>query len=126
MKPRVIIPIVVLAIVLAIGAATRAPAKGPAPLFVDAREWSVTLSRATVPSGRVAIQLQNAGEDDHDLRLRRLDRRGRPVGPTRAVPMTHPGTLTEATVHLTAGRWKLWCSLDGHAAAGMRATLRAR
>ncbi|MBJ7331544.1 MAG: hypothetical protein JHC95_16745 [Solirubrobacteraceae bacterium] len=101
-------------------------AHAAAPLFVDAREWSLTLSRATVPAGKVSIQLQNAGEDDHDLRLRRLDRKGRPTGATRSIGATHPGTLAEATFTLSQGRWKLWCSLSGHQAAGMKATLKAR
>lgn len=126
MTARTIIAGVLLAAALIAGAATDAPARQPAPLFVDAREWSVTLSRATVPAGRVAIQLHNAGEDDHDLRLRRLNRRGRPAGRAKQVQLTHPGAMTEAVVHLSQGRWRVWCSLDGHAAAGMRATLRAR
>lgn len=126
MTARTVIAVVMLATALVAGAATDAPARQPAPLFVDAREWSVTLSRATVPAGRVAIQLHNAGEDDHDLRLRRLDRRGRPSGRARRVALTRPGAMTEAVVHLPQGRWRVWCSLDGHAAAGMRATLWAR
>jgi hypothetical protein len=126
MTRRTIVVALVLVTVLVTGATTDASARRPAPLFVDAREWSVTLSRATVPAGRVAIQLHNAGEDDHDLRLRRLDRRGRAAGRSRRVALTHPGAMTEAVVHLTRGRWRVWCTLDGHAAAGMRAMLQAR
>lgn len=126
MTGRTAVAAFILAVALGVGAATDASAKPPAPLFVDAREWTVTLSRATVPTGRVAIQLRNAGEDDHDLRLRRLDRRGRPTGRAKQVALTHPGAMTEAVVHLAQGRWRVWCTLDGHAAAGMRALLRAR
>lgn len=118
---------VVLAAVLVAAIATPSrAAAGAAPLFIDAREWTVALSRATVPAGPVALQLHNAGEDDHDVRFRRLDRRGRPAGPTQKVAVTTPGTMTEARLHLRQGRWRVWCSLDGHARAGMRATLRAR
>ncbi len=126
MTARAVIAAVVLCTVLLAGAATPSPGRTPAPLFVDAREWSVTLSRATVPAGRVAVQLHNAGEDDHDLRLRRLDRRGRAAGPTQAIAVTSPGAMTEAQLVLRQGRWRVWCTLDGHARAGMRATLRAR
>lgn len=126
MTARAAVAAFVLGAVLVVGAVTDASARRAAPLFVDAREWSVTLSRATVPAGRVAIQLHNAGEDDHDLRLRRLDRRGRPAGRAKQVALTHPGAMTEAVVYLQQGRWRVWCTLDGHAAAGMRATLRAR
>ncbi len=129
MTRRALAAAVVLAVVLVVGAATSSPAattRAAAPLFVDAREWSLSLSRATVPAGRVALQLHNAGEDDHDVWFRRLDRRGRPTGPTRKVDVTTPGAMTEDTLYLRQGRWRVWCSLDGHARAGMRATLRAR
>lgn len=127
MSARARVAAVVLAAVLLAGAATPSrAAAAPAPLFIDAREWSVTLSRASVPAGPVALQLHNAGEDDHDVRFRRLDRRGRPAGPTQQVPVTTPGAMTEARLTLRQGRWRVWCSLDGHARAGMRATLRAR
>ncbi|MGK2937011.1 MAG: hypothetical protein ACSLFR_04290 [Solirubrobacteraceae bacterium] len=127
MTRRTLIAAVVLAgaLMAAIVTPSRA-ATAAAPLFVDAREWSVTLSRATVPAGPVALQLHNAGEDDHDVRFRRLDRRGRPAGPTQQVAVTTPGAMTEARLYLRQGRWRVWCSLDGHARAGMRTTLRAR
>lgn len=128
MRARTIVAAAVLAAVLVIGAVTVADAKrkSPARLFVDAREWSVTLSRASLPAGRVRLQMHNAGEDDHDLRLRRLSRRGKVTGPTLKVPVTTPGDMAEQTITLRRGRWKVWCSLPGHARSGMRATLRAR
>lgn len=127
MTTRVRIALAVLAVVLVAAVVTPSrAAAGPAPLFIDAREWSVVLSRATVPAGPVSLQLHNAGEDDHDVRFRRLDRRGRPAGPTQKVAVTTPGAMTEARLYLRQGRWRVWCSLDGHARAGMRATLRAR
>ena len=33
------------------------------------------------------------------------------------------GKVTELRATLRSGRWKLWCSLPGHAKAGMVATL---
>lgn len=106
--------------------AAPAPARAPAPLLVDAQEWSLTLSRGEVPAGRVSVQFVNRGEDDHDLRFQRLDRRSRRTGPTQSLPVTLPGALSERVVRLAAGRWRLWCTLDGHAGRGMRATLRVR
>jgi hypothetical protein len=94
----------------------RAPA--PARLFVNAKEWSLVLSRGSLKPGQARIQLFNAGEDAHDLRLQR-------VGGTRtlAIRETTPGELTELRTILRRGKWRLWCSLPGHAKAGMRATL---
>jgi hypothetical protein len=108
-----------VALLAAVPATAAAPA--PARLFVSAKEWSLVLSRQALASGRARIQLYNAGEDAHDLRLRR-------VGATRslAVAETNPGRVTELRSVLRGGTWKLWCSLPGHAARGMRATLTVR
>lgn len=101
---------------LAAGAAAARPA--PARVFVTAKEWSLILSRQSLQAGDARIQLFNGGEDAHDLRLRR-------AGGTRtlAVGETTPGEVTELRAMLRTGRWRLWCSLPGHAKAGMRATL---
>jgi hypothetical protein len=102
--------------------AVAAPAVGAAPvpsrLFVSAKEWSLVLSRQALKPGSVRIQLYDAGEDAHDLRLRRVGGKG-----TLTVTQATPGTVTELRAMLRPGRWKLWCSLPGHEARGMRATL---
>jgi hypothetical protein len=97
------------------------PASAPARLFVKAKEWSLILSRQSLKAGDARLQLFNGGEDAHDLRLRR-------AGGTRtlAIAETAPGEVTELRAMLRAGRWRLWCSLPGHAKAGMRATLVVR
>ena len=108
---------------LACAAAPAATAAPPAPsrLQVSAREFGYTLSRLQVRPGAALIQLVNFGEDDHDLRLRR-------IGGTRTFVLgeTHPGARSELELRLRRGRYRLWCSLPGHRALGMRATLRVR
>ena len=84
------------------------------------------LSRRSLPAGPALIELENRGEDPHDVKLRRLNRRGRGTGPILSVPETPSGELGELETGLRRGRWRLWCSLPGHRAAGMRATLTAR
>lgn len=103
-----------------------APPPAPARLFVSADEWSLVLSRLTVKAGPVIVQLGNQGEDEHNLRLRRVGARGKARAASRAVAATPSGRLTEAELNLRRGRWKLWCSLPGHREAGMRATLVVR
>jgi hypothetical protein len=93
----------------------------PSRLLVSAREWSLTLSRARIGAGRAIVQLHNRGEDDHDLRLRRITRRS---VPTARWAVTAPGDLSELALRLAPGRYRLWCSLPRHRALGMRATLR--
>ena len=87
----------------------------PRTLGVAAKEFRFTLTRTTVGAGAVTIQFGNAGEDGHDLHVDALD--GAPVVawgelPAESAPVTK-------IVTLTAGTYRLYCSLPGHTAAGM-------
>jgi uncharacterized cupredoxin-like copper-binding protein len=82
---------------------------------VVAREFSLTLSRQAVGAGVVAIELSNHGEDPHDLRVERADSGFN-------FTLTKPGERTTRKLDLGPGTWKLYCTLDGHAALGMSAT----
>ncbi len=93
----------------------------PARLGVTAKEFSFSLSRTTLKHGPAAIELDNFGEDVHDLRLRR-------VGGTRtySLPETKPGERAEHDVRLRPGRYRLWCSIADHRARGMVASFRVK
>lgn len=88
-------------------------------LGVKAVEWSYTLSRPEVPAGEVIVELNNMGEDPHNLNLELEDG----SGPEQWVPVTGPSGQSKAKLDLPAGTYRLWCSLDGHEAAGMTAAL---
>jgi hypothetical protein len=94
---------------------------GPSRVGVQAKEFHLVLSRSSVKAGPAVIELQNAGEDVHDLRLRR-------IGGTRtyAFPLTRPGARATRSLRLLPGRYRLWCSVADHAQLGMRAVLRVR
>ncbi len=101
-------------------------AEAAAPLqrvYVEADEFRFTVSRAAFKPGRVLVQLRNAGEDPHDLVVRRADRSGR--GTVR-FSETRPAALAERTLTVRRGTYELLCTLPGHAAAGMRAKVRVR
>lgn len=102
------------------------PNAAPARMLVTADEWMLLASRQRLAAGSVEVQLYNRGEDAHDLAARRRARDGTLVGRTFRVRETRPGDLGEATWRLRSGKYSLWCTLPGHRAAGMRATLRAR
>ena len=110
-----------LAAAAAVLAAGSASASTPGRLGVRATEFHLTLSRASVKTGRVLVQLQNAGEDVHDLRLRR-------IGGTRTYkfPLTSPEHNVTLSLRFLPGRYRLWCSVANHAQLGMRAVLRVR
>jgi hypothetical protein len=111
----------VLAAVLVGVCAAPAEAAAPSRLLVESREFNLVLSRGSVKGGDAIVQLVNRGEDPHDLRLRRVGGRG-----GGSVAETLPGELGEWSGRLRRGRYRLWCSLEGHRALGMRAVLRVR
>ena len=84
------------------------------------------LSRQSIRSGPAQIQFLNRGEDPHDLRLRRIASGGVSTRRTFAIPETRSSELAELEVRLPAGRYRLWCSIPGDRALGMRATLRVK
>jgi uncharacterized cupredoxin-like copper-binding protein len=108
-------------VISAIAAAPAAARPAPARLLVEAREFNLTLSRAKLKPGHAIVQLANQGEDPHDLAIKRIGgkRRG-------AIAKTSPGELGEWEGRLRRGRYRLYCTLEGHRALGMRAVLRVR
>jgi plastocyanin len=99
------------------------PAGQAVGLTVDDRTgYSARLSRASVTAGSVVVQLHNQGEDDHNLRVVPTDHAGTAVD----FPLTGSGKNTTKTLALTAGSYRLFCTLTtpvNHETAGMAATL---
>ena len=77
------------------------------------------LSRPSVKAGTVTIELNNQGEDPHNLNLR-------PEG-SDAEPLTLPETdslqRSVASFDLEPGKYRLWCSLPEHEERGMATSL---
>jgi hypothetical protein len=96
-------------------------ARAPGRVMAQADEYSLILSRQSIVRGPALIQFLNRGEDPHDLQLRR-------AGGSRvlSLPETRAGEMADAGVRLRTGTYRLWCSLPGHRALGMRAKLRVR
>jgi len=103
------------------------PATAPAPATLGVRvsetpTYRATLSRIAVAAGAVRIQLQNEGEDDHDLRITRID----DTAVAGYLSLTSPGRTRSTTLTLDPGTYRLACTLQApvnHADAGMRSTL---
>ena len=93
------------------------PPKQLAHVQVVAREFTVTPSRKTVAAGRVVVELDNFGQDPHDLRVERQDDASTGFNFTLA----KPGTVSSRKLDLGPGTWKLYCTLPGHDAMGMHA-----
>ena len=87
----------------------------PHTLGVSAKEFTLTLTRTLVGDRAVTIELRNTGEDGHDLHVDTLG--GTPVAAWDELAADAPAVAK--TVTLAAGTYRLYCSLPGHAAAGM-------
>jgi hypothetical protein len=112
------------AVAVGVPAVAAAAAPAPAHLLVYAQEWSLWPSRTSVPAGTVIVQLWNRGQDAHDLRIRRQNTRGQMFGPVLdGVRITLSGQVSQATWHLKAGRYELYCSMPGHLKMGMHTRL---
>jgi plastocyanin len=84
---------------------------------------SYTLSRQTVRPGRLTVQLQNKGEDPHDMEMQKVGPKGEPLGEPVEVPVTGPGEQKIQSVQVEAGTYRMWCNLYHHAEEGMEATV---
>jgi plastocyanin len=92
---------------------------GPARLGVKAYEYNFLLSRKSIAPGEVIVELDNQGEDPHNLNIA-------PTGATD--PLVHfedtPSLeRTSKRFSLAPGTYELWCDLPEHEALGMHATL---
>jgi len=120
---RVLLPPLAVAVALVAGAPpAAADPQGLSFVQVVEKEWRLTLSRTSVRKGQVAIEAVNFGTDAHDLVVQGLKKGAKPV----RFRQMDPRGRTERTLRLTAGRYALWCSLPGHKAKGMKATLTVR
>jgi plastocyanin len=99
------------------------PAEEPEPeighLGVKAVEYSYTLSRPKVSAGEVIVELNNQGEDPHNLVLEHEGTED----PELEIPSTSSVTQASAEFTLSPGTYRLYCSLYKHEAKGMQATL---
>lgn len=94
----------------------------PARAQVTAREFSLTLSRPEVPSGKVILEFVDGGQDEHNLHIRPLAG-GPDVG---AFPNTLPGQHLDVTFSLAPGTYTLYCSIPAHEELGMKASFTVR
>ena len=92
----------------------------PYAVQVQGFEFGLQLSKAAVSAGNVRVEFNLArAEDPHNLWLVREDGAGSPF----SFDEQPSGAVVAKALALTRGRWTLFCSLNGHEAAGMRATL---
>ena len=102
-------------------ASSEAPAQpaGPAATVqVRESEFKIAAPATVAKAGTVTFVVENAGKIQHDLALQ-----GAGVPASAKTPLISPGKSAKLTVTLAAGTYTLYCSVPGHRAAGMVATL---
>ena len=85
----------------------------------DTEAFRFVLSRSTVPAGKVILEFVNHGQDEHNLNA--VEENEDSVA--GSLPNTPSNGHLSLTVDLRPGSYTLFCSLPGHEAKGMKATL---
>lgn len=85
----------------------------------DSESFRFVLSRPSVPAGKTVIEFVNHGQDEHNLNA--VEEGEESVA--GSLPKTAPNAHLSLTVDLRPGSYTLFCSLPGHEAKGMKATL---
>jgi plastocyanin len=88
-------------------------------LAVKSVEYYFVLSRPKVKAGEVAVELNNQGEDPHNLNIQRNDDEGEPLQISETASLQRD----VSTFDLAPGTYRLWCSLPEHEEKGMHTTL---
>ena len=113
---------VAVALALA-GAAVAAVAAGgsaaTATTKVTEREYHIGLSASSSKASSVKFVVHNAGKIVH-----KLDIAGAGMKSTVKLPSIAPGATRTVTVKVTGGKLSLWCPVPGHAALGMKTSLK--
>jgi len=110
-----------LALVAAVVALLYAPVASPnaraqqvTTVTVTMKEFKFVLSKKAVPHGKVVFKLVNKGSLAHDFKI--AGKKSKMIG---------KGKTGLFTVTLTKGSKAYLCTVPGHAAAGMKGTLKA-
>jgi uncharacterized cupredoxin-like copper-binding protein len=101
------------ALVVAAPVAARSTAVTATTVTVKMKEFKFTFSKKIVPHGTVTFKLVNVGKLPHDLKIG-----------TKKSKLIKPGKTGKLVVTLKKGKWAYKCTVPGHAAAGMKGTLK--
>lgn len=102
----------VLALAVVGTAAAKTSAHHVTMVNVTAKDYSFTLSKASVKHGSIKFVIKNTGKTTHDFAI---------AGHTSK--MVAPGKTSSLTVTLKKGSYPYKCTVDSHAKLGMKGVL---
>lgn len=88
---------------------------------VTEREYHIALSSTAPAAGTITFSIHNAGHIAHQF-----DVSGGGLKAIARAGTIKAGATKNLTVKLAGGTVKVWCPLPGHAALGMKATLKVK
>jgi len=114
----------VLAIALALAGAavaalTTATKAATTSVRVTEREYHIAMAPTSLPAGAVRFTIHNAGHLTHGFALS-----GAGLASVKKVKQIAPGATRTLTVTLKGGTLRVWCPVPGHAALGMKTTVK--
>jgi plastocyanin len=108
-------------------APTPAPEPEPNAVSITAYEkpgFSFGASRQTVKAGQLTVQLIDAGEDEHNMKMQRVGPGEVPEGPVVTMVSALPTKPSEpVSVTVQPGTYRMWCTLPHHDEKGMHTTI---
>jgi uncharacterized cupredoxin-like copper-binding protein len=88
-------------------------------ITVTEREYRITLSKKTAASGNVTFTVHNIGHLKHGFAVS-----GGGLSGVKKIAVIAPGKTRTLTVKLGGGTVQIWCPMPGHAALGMKTSLK--
>jgi plastocyanin len=77
-----------------------------------------------VKPGQLTVQLNNAGEDEHNMDMQRVGEGETLEGPVIvAVSAARESHSEPTTVEVQPGTYRMWCTIGHHAEHGMMTTI---
>lgn len=86
-------------------------------------EFRYTVLAEEPHAGPLTVQLQNRGEDPHNLNIQTVGPAGAEGEPVASIGNTAPQAQSTAVFELPPGEYRLFCSIGEHAKKGMETTL---